>query len=101
MERDRDPKIYSDSSIAIPILKRKWSEAKHLHFGKVEVEENVGYMLTGAMTRDRLIKLSVMSGLRGGPYDLSEKKEDPRPRQPEDLSGGYDKSMNGVDMVNA
>ena len=85
----------------IVIPKREWREAKRLHFGKVEIEENVGDMLTRAMTQKRLIKLSRMSGLRGGPYDLSEKREDPRPRQPEDLSGGYDKSMNGVDMVNA
>ena len=79
------PKLYSDSSSALHIVKKRgpgrmkhielrclalqeWREAKRLHFGKVGTEENASDMLTKPMTRERLIKLALMTGLKGGPY---------------------------------
>ena len=83
------PTLYSDSSSALHVVKKRgpgkmkhieirclalqqWREAKRLRFAKVGTEENPSDMLTKAMTRDRLIKLSVMTGLRGGPYQKQE-----------------------------
>ena len=77
--------LYSDSSSSLHIVKKRgpgkmkhielrclalqqWREAKRLTFAKVSTEENPSDMLTKAMTHDRLVKLALKAGLRGGPY---------------------------------
>ena len=79
------PTLFSDSSSALHIVKKRGpGRMKHIEirclalqggreegrllYAKVGTEENSSDLLTKAMTRERLIKLSVMIGLRGGLY---------------------------------
>lgn len=78
------PTLCSDSSSALHIVKKRgfgrmkhvelrflalqqWCEAKRLKISKIPTEENESDMLTKAMTKDRMVKLSLKIGRRGGP----------------------------------
>ena len=98
------PMLYSDSSSALHVVKKRGPgrmkhielrclalqqrrEEKRLLFGKVGTEENVSDMLTKPMTKERLIKLASMVGLRGVPtidpwQPDGEQLEPPKVRRP-------------------
>ena len=47
---------------------QEWREQKRLKLAKVPTETNPSDTLTKPMSRERLVKLGTMVGLRGGPF---------------------------------
>jgi hypothetical protein len=93
------PTLHSDSSSALHIVKKRgpgkmkhielrclalqqWREGKRLRFSKVSSEENMSDVLTKALTKDRIVKLATMIGLRGGPYGRGRAQSDEVLKEP-------------------